>query len=68
MIKKQVDKFGVLLTVEEMAGALGIREEQAYRLICQNAFEVLRVGTIIRVPKVKLVQWSSNHISNYEAK
>lgn len=54
---KHFDELPAMLTVAELAGALGISKAGAYTLIHSKGFPTLRIGKRLMVPKDKLVVW-----------
>ena len=47
----------LMLSVPEMAAALGISRAGAYELARSEGFPALRIGTRIVIPKDKLQEW-----------
>lgn len=60
-MKKETFKFyedlPLMLSVPEMAAAMGISRAGAYELARSEGFPALRIGTRIVIPKDKLQEW-----------
>ena len=56
-IFKSYEELPLMLSVPEMAAALGISRAGAYELARSERFPALRIGTRIVVPKDKLQEW-----------
>ena len=56
-IFKSYEELPLMLSVPEMAAALGISRAGAYELARSEGFPALRIGTRIVVPKDKLQEW-----------
>ena len=54
---KSYEDLPLMLSVPEMAAALGISRAGAYELARSEGFPALRVGTRIVIPKDKLQEW-----------
>ena len=54
---KSYEDLPLMLSVPEMATALGISRAGAYELARSEGFPALRIGTRIVVPKDKLQEW-----------
>ena len=54
---KSYEELPLMLSVPEMAAALGISRAGAYELARSEGFPALRIGTRIVVPKDKLQEW-----------
>ena len=54
---KSYEDLPLMLSVPEMAAALGISRAGAYELARSEGFPVLRIGTRIVIPKDKLQEW-----------
>ena len=54
---KSYDDLPLMLSVPEMAAALGISRAGAYELARSEGFPALRIGTRIVIPKDKLQEW-----------
>ena len=54
---KSYEDLPLMLSVPEMATALGISRAGAYELARSEGFPVLRIGTRIVIPKDKLQEW-----------
>lgn len=56
MIEK-LNKLEALLTVEDMAKALNIKESEVYKFICENNIHIFRLApNTLRVPKYELIE------------
>ena len=51
-----------MLSVLEMAAALGISRAGAYELVRTEGFPVLKIGTRIVIPKDKLKEWVDQNV------
>ena len=56
-IFKSYEELPLMLSVPEMAAALGISRAGAYELARSEGFPALRIGTRIVIPKDKLQEW-----------
>ena len=54
---KSYEALPLMLSVPEMATALGISRAGAYELARSEGFPVLRIGNRIVIPKDKLQEW-----------
>ncbi len=54
---KSYEDLPLMLSVPEMAAALGISRAGAYELARSEGFPALRIGTRIVIPKDKLQEW-----------
>ena len=54
---KSYEDLPLMLSVPEMAAALGISRAGAYELALSEGFPALRIGTRIVIPKDKLQEW-----------
>ena len=54
---KSYEDLPLMLSVPEMATALGISRAGAYELARSEGFPALRIGTRIVIPKDKLQEW-----------
>lgn len=54
---KSYEELPLMLSVPEMATALGISRVGAYELARSKGFPALRIGTRIVIPKDKLQEW-----------
>ena len=54
---KSYEDLPLMLSVPEMAAALGISRDGAYELARSEGFPALRIGTRIVIPKDKLQEW-----------
>ena len=61
-IFKSYEELPLMLSVPEMAAALGISRAGAYELARSEGFPALRIGTRIVIPKDKLQEWVDNQI------
>lgn len=59
---KSYEELPLMLSVPEMAAALGISRAGAYELARSEGFPALRIGTRIVVPKDKLQEWVDKQI------
>ena len=54
---KSYEDLPLMLSVPEMAAALGISRAGAYELARSEGFPALKIGTRILIPKDKLQEW-----------
>ena len=54
---KSYEELPLMLSVPEMAAALGISRSGAYELARSEGFPALRIGNRIVIPKDKLQEW-----------
>lgn len=54
---KSYEDLPLMLSVPEMAAALGISRTGAYELARSEGFPALRIGTRIVIPKDELREW-----------
>lgn len=54
---KSYEDLPLMLSVPEMAAALGISRAGAYELARSEGFPALKIGTRIVIPKDKLQEW-----------
>ena len=54
---KSYEDLPLMISVPEMAAALGISRAGAYELARSEGFPALRIGTRIVIPKDKLQEW-----------
>ena len=59
---KSYEDLPLMLSVPEMAAALGISRSGAYELARSEGFPALRIGTRIVIPKDKLQEWVDKQI------
>ena len=59
---KSCEELPLMLSVPEMAAALGISRAGAYELARSEGFPALRIGTRIVIPKDKLQEWVDKQI------
>ena len=59
---KSFDDLPLMLSVPEMATALGISRAGAYELARSEGFPALRIGTRIVIPKDKLIEWVDKNV------
>ena len=58
-VYKSYDELPLMLSVPDVANALGISRAGAYELVRSQGFPVLNVGSRILVPKDKFIEWIS---------
>lgn len=56
-IYKSYEELPLMLSVPQLATALGISRASAYALVKQNGFPSLSIGSRIVIPKDKLILW-----------
>ena len=54
---KSFDELPLMLTVEEVAGVLGIGIDHAYEVARRRDFPTIKIGSRIIVPRDRLIQW-----------
>ena len=59
---KSSEELPLMLSVPEMAAALGISRAGAYELARSEGFPALRIGNRIVIPKDKLQEWVDKQI------
>ena len=59
---KSYEDLPLMLSVPEMAAAMGISRAGAYELARSEGFPALRIGTRIVIPKDKLREWVDKQI------
>lgn len=59
---KSYEDLPLMLSVPEMATALGISRAGAYELARSEGFPALRIGNRIVIPKDKLQEWVDKQI------
>ena len=59
---KSYEHLPLVLSVPEMAAALGISRAGAYELARSEGFPALRIGNRIVIPKDKLQEWVDKQI------
>ena len=59
---KSYEELPMMLSVLEMAAALGISRAGAYELVRTKGFPALKIGTRIVIPKDKLKEWVDHNI------
>ena len=59
---KSYEELPMMLSVLEMAAALGISRAGAYELARTEGFPALKIGTRIVIPKDKLKEWVDQNV------
>ena len=54
---KNFEELPLMLSVPDMASVLGISRAGAYELVKERGFPSLTIGSLILVPRDKLVKW-----------
>ena len=67
-IFKSYEELPLMLSVPEMAAALGISRAGAYELARSEGFPALRIGTRIVIPKDELREWIKRNMGKQEIK
>ena len=57
IVYKSYDELPLILSVPEVAVALGISRAGAYELVRSDGFPALKIGSRIVVPKEKFIEW-----------
>ena len=65
-IFKSYEELPLMLSVPEMAAALGISRAGAYELARSEGFPALRIGTRIVIPKEELREWIKRNMGKQE--
>ncbi len=65
-IFKSYEELPLMLSVPEMAAALGISRAGAYELARSEGFPALRIGTRIVIPKDELREWIKRNMRKQE--
>ena len=63
---KSYEDLPLMLSVPEMATALGISRAGAYELARSEGFPTLRIGTRIVIPKDELREWIKRNMGKQE--
>ena len=63
---KSYEDLPLMLSVPEMATALGISRAGAYELARAEGFPALRIGTRIVIPKDELREWIKRNMGKQE--
>lgn len=63
---KSYEDLPLMLSVPEMAAALGISRTGAYELARSEGFPALRIGTRIVIPKDELREWIKRNMGKQE--
>ena len=63
---KSYEELPLMLSVPEMAAALGISRAGAYELAQSEGFPALRIGTRIVIPKDELREWIKRNMGKQE--
>ena len=61
---KSYDDLPLMLSVPEVAAAMGISRAGAYELVHSEGFPSLTIGSRIVVPKDKLIAWIDEKVGN----
>lgn len=56
-IYKSYEELPLMLSVPQLATALGISRASAYALVKQEDFPILNIGNRIVIPKDKFISW-----------
>lgn len=65
-IFKSYEELPLMLSVPEMAAALGISRAGAYELARSEGFPALRISTRIVIPKDELREWIKRNMGKQE--
>ncbi|MBE3585409.1 MAG: helix-turn-helix domain-containing protein [Thermoanaerobacter sp.] len=57
LTEREIESMPAFLTVEETARILRLKRSTAYEYIRQGIIPSVRLGSFIRVPKARLVEW-----------
>ena len=63
---KSYDDLPLMLSVPEVASALGISRAGAYDLVRSDGFPVIRIGKRVVIPKENLVEWINKQLLEKE--
>ena len=58
---RSYEELPLMLSVPEMAAALGISRAGAYELVRTEGFPALKIGSRIVIPKDELQAWGKRH-------
>ena len=61
---KSYEDLPLMLSVPEMATALGISRAGAYELARSEGFPALRIGTRIVIPKDQFIEWVNRKVAD----
>lgn len=65
-ILKAGEQLPETLTVQEVQKILRLGRNAVYNLIHSNAFPVIRIGNLLRIPKEPFYEWiSKSQVVNY---
>lgn len=57
LIYKNYDELPLMLSVKELATVLGVSRTSAYELTKTKGFPSIKIGSIVVIPKEKLIEW-----------
>ncbi|WP_424658672.1 helix-turn-helix domain-containing protein [Desulfofundulus sp.] len=57
LTEREIESMPAFLTVEEAAEILRLKRSTAYEYVRQGIIPSIRLGSFIRVPKARLVEW-----------
>ena len=60
---KSYDELPLMLSVHDVAEALGISKSSAYVLVKEKGFPKLKIGARVVVPREKFIEWINKNIS-----
>lgn len=63
---KSYDELPIMLSVTQLAKALGISRTNSYDLVRSKGFPSITIGTRIIVPKDELLVWIQDQLKNKE--
>ena len=55
------DELPIMLSVPQLASALGISRSGAYALVRTSGFPALKIGSRIVIPEDELLEWIHEH-------
>jgi len=58
---KSFEEMPLMLSVPEVAAALGISRAGAYELVKEKGFPALSIGARIIIPKEQFIRWIEEH-------
>ncbi|WP_242656382.1 helix-turn-helix domain-containing protein [Desulfofundulus thermosubterraneus] len=57
LTEREIETMAAFLTVEEVARILRLKRSTAYEYVRQGIIPCVRLGSFIRIPKARLVEW-----------
>lgn len=60
---KNFEDLPLMLSVQQLAAALGISKAGAYELVKAKNFPAINIGTRIVIPKEQFIEWINKKVS-----